>query len=325
MPDCLVFGRDAFVGAAEEVTYGTAVSPRTHFARIRSCGIHRKVEKAGRPNLTSGSGSATRRAHAILSDDVEGPIVMEVAYEGLGIWFKHLMGTTGTTGPTGSIYVHTYSHTPTLPTGLTIERGIGRDANGDLKAEVFEGCKLNTGEFSWSAGDGVGLLTLNVIGETSSGIVAASTPTFTANDVSVEFYQSAGITFNAVTYVPLSVKVSVDNKLARRRRLGSKLTAEPHRSDFPTYKISAVIEMDSTTLATAYTADTQGDVVLTLNGTSLRVFKITGHNGYLTLTEFPSSTPGIVNVNVEWECEGDGTDHGMKITVENTQTTAIAA
>jgi len=47
MPDYLVFGRDAFVGAAEEVTYGTAVSPRTHFARIRSCGIHRKVEKAG--------------------------------------------------------------------------------------------------------------------------------------------------------------------------------------------------------------------------------------------------------------------------------------
>jgi hypothetical protein len=314
-------GRGAFVGLAEEVTWGTAVSPRTHFFRILSASLMRKVNKEGRAVLAQGV--AARRFHFTKEDLVEGDIEIEMAYEGIGLWLKHALGSTATTGT--NPYTHTYSQASALPTGLTIEQAawVGDDAS--VLSEVFEGCLIN----SWRARIAVGeiaRLTASIIGETSSARGAASTPTYTANDVPMLHHQFGSLTFNSVTYTKVkSIEIQHDNSLGRRMLLGSTVTKRPQRSDFAKTVMRVTAELADSNLITAYTADTQGDVAVSFTGTGGRSSTWTVHNAYLTDHKDAVTGPGVVERTYEFTGESDGTDEGIAIQIVNTQSTAIAA
>lgn len=312
-------GRGSAVGIGEESTWGTAVS-RTHWFRVVSSTVKRSVAKVPRGVLAESSGSRNRRSHYIGTDDVGGTIVILMGYEGLGMLLRHAMhGTPATTGPSGSIYTHTFKLGTAPPTGgLTVEviRGTG-------SAEVFEGCRIS--KMSWEI-EAAGLMkvTLDLIGQTSAGPTSAGTPTYTTNELDVIHHQCGTLSFNSATYTLKKFTVSLDNKLARRPLLGSKPTADPAPSDFTDVMFDAELEYEGDALLTALTADTESDAVISFSGVSSRSLSFTVHNAYLDDADVPVNTVGVLPLSVKFRGQSDGTDEGLQIAIANTQTTATA-
>lgn len=313
-------GRGAAMGIGEESTWGTAVS-RTAWFRLVSSTIKRTVAKTQRGVLAESSSSRNRRAHYIGADDVGGTVVILMGYEGLGLLLKHaLHGTPSTTGPSGSIYTHTFKLGTAPPTGgLTIEiiRGTG-------SAEVFEGCRISKMSWEIEAG-GLMKVTLDVIGQTSAGPTSAGTPTYTTNELDVIHHQCGTLSFNSATYTLKKFTVSLDNHLARRPLLGSKLTADPAPSDFTDVMFDAELEYEGDALLTALTADTESDAVISFAGVSSRSLSFTVHNAYLDDTDVPVNTVGVLPMSIKFRGQSDGTDEGLQIAVANTQSSATAA
>lgn len=317
----LRYGRGAFIGTAAEVTWGTPVAA-THFYRVIGTSLTRKVGKVGRPHLTHASVSAMRKSHFTTEDLVEGSFEVELNYEGMGTLFYHALGAKATTGPSGSTYTHTYTLAAELPVGLTIEQCIGVADDGTYQSEVFEGCRINTAKVRFAAGE-VARGTFDVIGETSAARTTASSPTYTTNDTVMLHHQAGTLSFNSVSYTAKTVEITVENNLARRMLLGSTVTKQPQRSDFTKVTIRATLELTSAALITAYTADTQGDLVIAFTGTGVNTATWTAQNGFITSYSDPISSPGIIEQVVEWTCESDGTDEGLKLVITNLQATAI--
>ena len=158
-----------------------------------------------------------RRSHYIQSDNAGGSFSIEATYRSMGLLCKHLMGAVSTTGT--NPYTHVYTFADDVPEGLPIEnhRGTG-------PSEVFEGCRLNSGTFSVSAG-GVMTCEFDVIAETSSARGSAGTPSFEATDAPILHSQAGQLTFGGATYDLIDMTLTVNNALAVRQHLGSLVTA----------------------------------------------------------------------------------------------------
>ena len=317
-------GRSAWVGAGEESVWGTAVS-RTHYFRVISTALRRKVNKVGRPHLAQGTASGMRRSHFTQSDNVEGDIEMEMAYEGFGLWLKHaLMGTPATTGPVSSIYTHTYKLAQTVTPGLTIEQAFGIADDSTVRSEIFEGCSINSLRVRVAAGE-VARLGVSIIGETSATRASAGSPTHTTNDVPMLHNQAGAMTFNSVSYTVKSMEITLENNLSRRMLLGSTNTKQPMRGDFAMVKMKVALELSDDNLITATTADTQGDVACTFTGLASRTSTWTVSNAFITDYSDPVNNAGIIERTVEFTGESNGTNEGLQFAIANLQTTATAA
>lgn len=315
-------GRDAAIGIGEESTYGTAVA-RTVWARLISASLGRKIEKVPRPHLVGSSASAARRAHYTSADNVEGDVEFEMAYEGMGMWIKHILGGTPSTSGTNP-YTHTYKLAAALPTGLTGELIYGRADDGTQRSEIFEGLKVASARARIAVNE-VARMSVSFIGETSQARAAAGTATFSTNDFPMLHSQAGTLSFNSVNYTCVSVEIVIDNSLTRRQLLGSNLTKAPMRSDFIKVELRATIELSDDNLITAFTADTQGDVAITFTGTSPSASTWTLHNGFITDYSDAPNSAGILMRTITWTGESDGTDEGLQFAITNSQASATAA
>lgn len=316
-------GRGAAIGFGAESTWGTAVS-RTHWYRAVAISLRQTLDKVGRGVLMESSGSRNMRGHYLKSQNAGGGVTILAGYEGLGLLLSHLLhGTPATTGPSGGLYTHTYKLGVNPPTGLTCEAILGA---GTSLAEVFEGCKVNKGSLKISAG-GLMSVDLDLIAETSGGMVAAGTPTLTTNEYEVIHHQAGAMTWNSVSYKPISIEISPDNKLTRRQLLGSALTAEPTPAGFVEVMIKVEIELSGEAPYDDLLADTQGDLAVTFTDTAHgnRSFGITAHNCYLTDVSHAVTSVGIIKQTLTYRAESDGTDEGLAIVLTNAQSSAVAA
>ena len=298
-------GRGSWIGFAEETTWGTAVS-RTNFLSVVSNGLQRTTALTPRSDLKGSSGSAMRRGHFKGFEEAGGSVVVLATYENIGMLCKHSLGTLNTTG--AGPYTHTYTLATTLPTGLTME-----GKRGTSGAEVFEGCKVSTATWECSSGSEM-TLSLDVIAETAATRSASSSPTFVTGE-RVLHHHSSTLSFDGQTYDLVSFKCTLNNSIARRNFLGSRVTKEPARSDYSSVQMDLSVEA-ADALYTALHAGTTGDAVVTFaSGTKSMAFTL--HNAYLTGASDPISGAGIVQQSLTLVGESDGTDEGLKLVVIN--------
>ena len=305
-------GRGSYVGIGEETTWGTAVAA-SHFRPLISSSLTRTVSQLPRTDLHSASGSAMRRSHFQESEEVSGSFSVLATYTGnIGLLLKHALGAAATTSTGGSpAYQHDYTLAAALPAGLSIENIRGTSGN----SEKFEGCKINTLSLDVSAGSEM-TCNFDIIGETAAARASASTVSVASTESVVLHHQAGQFSFNSANYDLSSLSLTVNNNLDRRMLLGSKLTAEPTRSDFQEVTLS--VELESTdALYVALTASTTSDASITFTDSSSRTFTITLHNAYLS--EFTDSIDGagIVTASATFVGESDGTDEGLLIRVVN--------
>jgi hypothetical protein len=135
-------------------------------------------------------------------------------------------------------------------------------------------------------------------------------------------HHSSRLTFDGQTYDLAGFKCTLNNAIARRNFLGSRVTHEPARSDFSSVQMDLSVEA-SDALYTALHAGTTGDAVVTFtSGTKSMAFTL--HNSYLTSASDPISGAGIVQQSLTLVGESDGSDEGLKIVVINAAASGTA-
>ncbi len=311
-------------GLAEESTWGTAVS-RDTWIRGNSSGLQVDVVKKRRPDLYLSTTGAPIK-HYTEKQDAGGTIEVLFGFEGHGKIIKHaLWGTPTTTGPSSSLYTHTYPLAADPPTGLTIEEVRGTDASGTNAARVYEGCLIDSVTWELSAG---GLLTetLDIIAETAAAESSAGTPSFTTNEIEALHSAAGSLAWNSTNYADIrTMKVSVKRNLARRNRLGSHLTSKPVPG-VPEIMMEFEIDTTNADWLTGLTADTESAATITITGSGSRSVAFAVHKAYVHSVSDPIQGPDVITQKVtligQWSST---TDRGITVTVINTQSSAIAA
>lgn len=306
-------GFGATLGVGFESTWGTAVA-RTNWLRVKSCGLMRQRTKQAVEDLGSfGQASTAYRQFFVESDFAGGSLSWNLSYNDTSVaMMRHLLGGNATTG--AGPFTHTVTAASPQPAGLTIEQING--THGFNSAEVFEGCKLAGGRLSWEAGS---LLTadVDVIAETSQGLVAAGTPTYTSGGEYVRHHHQAQATIGG-TGIPLrSARITIDRGLERLHELGSLFTSEPVEQRFMA-TIDVVAAWQQATFDSNYLADTQGSLVFTFTGASSpNALTITGHNCLVMDVSREVTRAGWVEERIQFRAFADATNQGLTMAFVN--------
>lgn len=311
-------GFGSFLGVGEESAWGTAVS-RDHFYRLMSSSIRRVVAKTQRETLYEGSGLVSAK-HFIDRDIVEGDVVILATYEGMGLLLKHTLWASGTSGPSGGYYTHTYTLGASAPTGgLTMEV-----CQGTGSAIVYEGCRIKSARFRVTA-EGRMEITLSIVGETSGAPTSASSPTFTTTETELEGWMVGALGWNSDSYVARDAEVMIDNKLDARVKLGSKLTKDPKPTGLREITCSATIDYESDDPQNDYTGDTSATLSFSATSGTFS-FGFALHGAHLTKDEIGVNTHGVLPEALTWRASHvDSSNKGIAVTVINTQSSATAA
>lgn len=320
-------GLHTVFGCAEEVTYGTVVAP-DRFYEITSETLDRRNRTINSNGLRSGARNLKRGSRRVLSArDGGGDVNFEVATTGFGRLFKHMLGGTPSVVQQGgtAAYLHTYQM-GSLPTGLTLQKQI-RDANDTAVQQfTFHGSKVLSWEFGISV-DQLLLLKLTFDSEdvdTSTGAAAASYGTTKLFNFKQGVLKVAGSSVAAVT----NASVAGSNNLKTDRfYLGSAgVKAEPIDSDFPTVSGSLAAEFSSAaTFYDRFAADSAAALVLEFDGDNIastydEILRITVPEVRFTGEAPKVSGPDVVVQNVPFEGLYDGSNAGVKIEYQTTDT-----
>lgn len=314
-------GYGATIGLGEESAWGTAVS-RTNWLRAASLNPRRAITIEPDQHLgTYGSASTNHRFHHIASDNADVDFSLPLAYDDSSVLLlKHILGDIATTGA-GPTYTHTATLASPGPEGLTIECIHGTHATLD-EAEVYEGCRINTAEFSFEFGKPV-MLNCSAIAQVSAGMAAAGTPTYSTGGNLVKHDHASLMTIGGGTFPFASATLRVNRNLQRINVLGSLNTYEP-AEDRITVELDVTFPWYANTLISNYLASTQADIVITMTGTGSRTMTFTLHNCVpMDLTKQVGGA-GPVNLSAKFKAFADGTDTGLSIVTVNGNSAATA-
>ncbi|WP_346131371.1 phage tail tube protein [Nonomuraea roseola] len=106
-----------------------------------------------------------------------GDIELPIATRGMGLLFKHMLGSTGVPTVIASTTAYRTVHIPVgkLGLGLTIQVGRPEAATGLVRPFTFRGCKITEWEFSLSDNDVANLkLSVDAMDESTVTALAAA-------------------------------------------------------------------------------------------------------------------------------------------------------
>ena len=328
MTDTIHSGLAAQLMIAEEVTYGTFVTPtrslelvsesmKTSIERIESKGLRagRRVVGKWLPGKTASVGD----------------IDLEVNGIGFGMLFKHCFGTDTITGPTDTVkYTHTMSPTD-LPVGLSMQ--IGKPSiDGTVQPFSYAGCRVNTWEMGMKAGE---LLTLKCGIVAQSEVSASGTiPLAVYSDPAIHLmsFVGAGVTCGGVEVDLTDFTFKGDNKLDTSRfKLRSAATIkQPLENSWREYMGTLTADFESMVQYNHFLAGDELSVVATFVGaliaggtTSTYGVTITANCRYDGDTPAVNG-PGLLGLTIPVKVSASGaTDAGAISLVYSTSDSAI--
>ena len=261
------FGRNAYIGVAEESTYGTLASGSFTDMRLVSCSLAKTVERARKTHLNQGSAGFVRStfdAFNVTGGNITGPL----HYAGNGDILKGALGAVTTSGSSAP-FTHSFTVAANLPS-LSIKFFRGAAQSGNPTRENFLGCVVNTLTISCAAGEEAQFSAEIIAQDATARALDGTASSFPATAASVLHHQSSDISWNSATYKLRSFEIVIDNKIERRNLLGSQLTSEPNTSDVREVRLTATMDVEDNVLygdqITTPTA-VDSDVVLTMTGT----------------------------------------------------------
>lgn len=318
-------GITARLGHAQETTFGTAVA-RDASLPVISVDLHRVIPRADVPRLYQSASSYVAEYYYNQGDRVEGTVVVEALYEGLGrfleVAFRKNVSTSGS-GPYDHVYMLGLGSTKP---SLTLEKVWYDTATAGDLAEVYEGCyipswsyEVRTGQYAqWS---------FSVVGETSGGQTSATaigSAPITTTVVSAYFNESGAITWNGNTIgLVRMMRVSCDHSMPVRMGLGSLNPKQPFPTGRARVQIELEIDWDVAAFNAGLSAGTMGDfAVVFTSGTKLQTWA--GESCYIDSATAPVDTVGILTQRVVLIPRTDLTTEGLKLTIRNAQTSGVA-
>lgn len=259
-------GLGATLGWAAESSVGTFATS-TRWPRFNSETLHFErthVESAG---LHQGLNHESKR-RAVVQKQAVGGVVMELAYREMGLFFKHMLGSSATATQQGGTTAYLQTHAPGDTKGLSLSAQAGRPfTTGTIQQANYYGLKVLDWTISVQAG-AIATLELNLDGwseETSTSYAAAS---FVSSPYVADFSQcvvklggtpstTTGVTSISggavATGLIYNMTIKGTNSLKTDRyNIGSQVKSEQLVNDFRTYEID--FEIDYATLADVYTS-----------------------------------------------------------------------
>ena len=300
MPTSSYFGRNSFVAAAAESTWGTANETYDIRRPIISCSMLRSLEKVPRANLQVAGVNGLRKGHYLASEPCTGTLELEMTYDNMGYFLTRLLGASTTGGGTVNTHTYTLADVPDVGTTLALQRGTGDNY------EVFEGCVLNTGTFSVAAGESMSL-SLDLIAETGQTRKARPSVSYTdptnENLVLHHHLTSHGLAWNSQNIDLIDFEFKVEN---------------------------VSVETDDATYA-SFLSEAQSDLEVVfdnaLSGANQRQIGFNLNNAYIESYTDEISETGLVTASVTFRGEADGSSGlalGASIVVLNEASTPVA-
>lgn len=185
-------GLDAQLVIGEEATWGTAVTPDVAL-EFNSESLRREptwLEPAG---LKAGRKYKLDNRTQISRETVNGDFTVDVATKGMGLLFKHCLGSDGTAAVVGGgTAAHEQYHVPGdfLGKSLTVQVGRPEPSSGTVRPFTYAGCKVISWEFSVSDNE-VPTLQVTWDGRTEDTIASLVTPSYVAGSSVFTFRQAS--------------------------------------------------------------------------------------------------------------------------------------
>lgn len=311
-----------FTGLGEEGTYGTAVAA-TRFLYHNSESLRVQENKVFSGAVYKVGRNAARQVQSTIG--VSGDFSFNPSHSAHAwtMLLKHLLGSVSSSQPDSTsaptVYRHTFTPADALPTGLTLE--IGKD----VLANRFLGCKVVSMRVSGAAGQlmdaSVGLL-----GRDSTSITP-SAPVLTEANLIV--LTNTAITWNSGTINVVDFDIAIENALAPRYFVNSRLTSEPLRSGKRRVSGSFRVELTDATMWSDFRNATRRDLIITCTGAT-----ITGAYAFETKFTLPvnelqeaqahADTEGVLTIPCSFESFYDSTNaNEITVRVTNENSSAV--
>lgn len=319
------FGRNTHVAWAAEPTWGTPITPPTHWAELISATPGLIYQRDPRPVLR---GLDPREGN--LYDVKEGgePVfAVEANYEGLLLLFEHLFGdSSGDTQEDEAAvrYSHTFTAKETIMTGKGLTLYLNTDLGGNEEVQLA-GVKLNSMRMS---ADPTRNLQLEFSGACKASVdVATTTPVWPTAAQCVAGHQGI-LEIDDTPRAFDSFEFTFDNGLnIDKRIMGSKNIDEPIRGEgHPARSLSGSITMDAQLadltklragtlfkLEFLHTGPTLGAATYLLNLTLLKC--------EITDNPYTISGPGVMKTTMPFRALQPTTGELIELLLMNSETT----
>ncbi len=311
-----VRGAGGTLGVGVEGTWGTPVA-RTNWLPMVSMGLRRLITNKAEPDMGRLAAVSTmHRFPYVESDFAGGPLSWVACYDDSTILLlSHMLGLVATTGPVSTKYTHDVKLASPVPIGLTLEQ-ISGTGNGVLTsmAEVFEGCKFASGKLSLTAG-GLLMVEGEIIAQTSAGLVAAGTPTYSSGN-RIKHNQASGVSLNGTARAVNSVSISIERQLQRNQEVGSLFTSEPYEDGLEvTVELRTKWQADA--FDTVLLSGSQADLTIPFTGSGDNSLLITVHNCQVDDVQRDVSSRGAIEQVIKLRAYQDATDQGLSLAFGN--------
>lgn len=220
----LQLGHNAWLGVADEVTWGTHIAP-TEWMRIISHGLKNNTPYTTRPTLGNPVGVGLVRGIKNTGGDVS----LEVMYDGCESLLCYCFGIPTISAPIDTT-AYSWTFTPKAALGVANHVALSVRANYDTIASDFDGNKVSG--LTWSMAKDQNLqLTASLGGRGWANQATPLTPTYPTDRPVKE--GELVMTFDSTTVVNVqSFSVTMNNALSfDRASLGSGYILEPQRND----------------------------------------------------------------------------------------------
>lgn len=307
----VAFGNKAFIGFAEESTYGTYVAA-TKFLEIMEESFVGDRPFISKPSLRN----ASHMQKVLGKISVKGGFKSQMGFAGFERIFKHALGGSATTG--SGPYTHTATLSDNLPTGLSFY--IDRDStnNGGDGARYY-GCNIDKLTIR-QAIEEVAEIEVSVVG--SNWVMStAETPTFPTL-VQADWMNCTSISFNGATLDVKDFEFTLENELATDRyklasnsivglgRKGPRKLSGKFSMERDSVNAHLIVGDHYLQTGTAFTITytwTNG-----LAAGALRSITVNA-NGIISKVEENAKDAGPIMLNVEWD--GYATTSNNELTI----------
>tara|TARA_Y100001938_G_scaffold151173_1_gene246870 strand:- start:975 stop:1934 length:960 start_codon:yes stop_codon:yes gene_type:complete len=316
-----IFGRNSFINAGEEGTYGTICAAFQNSARLYSVSLARTQQRDRKADLSTSDGAFSQN-HFDIFEEAGGAIEIPLRYDHAGLFLYAACGQKTTT-PDGALFIHDYKcGTTDLPAiSIQLQRGSGN-------RETFLGCKVQSMEISGAAGEEI-KASFEIIAQSANTRSGTASPTFGDGKQAFHYESSAmQITPSAggatVNYKLINFTLTLNNSIERKNVLGSKLTEEPEITDFRSVELSAECYQENDTLYDLQLSGTPHDIVIEFveTGTS-NYIKLLIHNAVITDFDDAIDTVGRLTQSFTFLGFSDSSNEALEIQIRNDRNDSI--
>jgi hypothetical protein len=314
------FGYNAFLGWKEQVSFDTAASPPNKWLFAEAFPAPEADRKPiHKPYLGTVSRQSTiREKHAPAMTGIKFPVIQE----GIEQLLKHALGGVVTTGPSGSIYTHTFSLASALPAaGLTVDLDVDDGAiTGDHVQRII-GAQIDKLVLTQEVG-GTLDAEIDLVGREYVDVARTSPtlPTFNPYDyamMTVSALNPGGTNFA----LPIRMwKLEVNNNLFKD---AYRLTGAGKRSAFGrasqrTVSMEFEIEYESDTVTNYFKSGSFTDVEFKwVNGSN--EIAITSPNGIFSGSRPGAENAGPVYLKMQFDALRTSSDNNeLTVVMKNT-------